>query len=167
MVAFQNHGDFASTGNQALYMIDKLKDLPNTGLINDTGHFRHFGSKSGDDYPWYDDIANCLPVTVAFQLKTKPAGAESKGPMTDLEKFFRLLRMSECRAPISFEMLWRQTDEFYPYSFERPMDEFKKQSLQFFNDIKAGRRPTQDLETALQSVALMECIANRKNFYST
>ena len=142
MAAYQNHGDLLSTANQCLYAADKLKDLPNTGLINDTGHFRPFGSKEADGYPWYDDIARCLPVTVAFQLKTKPAGVSSAGPMTDLNLFFRNLRASEYRSPISFEMLWRESDADYPGKTAHPTEEFKKQSLKFFNEIKAAELAT-------------------------
>ena len=146
MVAYQNHGDFLSTGNQSLYVADKLKDLPNTGLINDTGHFRHFGSKRADNYPWYDDIAKCLPVTVAFQLKMKPAGTESSGPLMDLPLFFRRLRMSECRCPISFEMLWRESNEDDPRKSANPVEEYKKQSLLFFKEIKAAELASRNME---------------------
>ena len=146
MVGYQNHGDLLSTANQVLYVADKLSNCPNVGLINDTGHFRHFGSKEADGYPWYDDIARCLPVTVAFQLKTKPAGVGSKGPLTDLNLFFRHLRASEYRAPISFEMLWRETDDDYPGKFPNPINEFKNQSLKFYNEVKAAELATRDME---------------------
>ena len=150
-VAFQNHGDLLSTGNQVLYVMDKLSGCPNVGFINDTGHFRHFGSNEAENYPWYDDMASCLPHTTAFQLKTKPAGAESKGPPTDLNLFFRLLRTSEYRAPISFEMLWRDSEDDYPGKFPNPVDELKRRTLEFYNKVKAAELATRDMEAVKNS----------------
>ena len=138
MVGYQNHGDLLSTANQVLYVEEKFKNYRNIALINDTGHFRHFGSKVADGYPWYDDIARCLPVTKAFQLKTKPAGVGSTGPFMDLNLFFRHLRASDFKAPISIEMLWQESDEDNPEKASCPSDEYKRQTLKFLNEVRAA-----------------------------
>ena len=146
MVAYQNHGDFLSTGNQVLYVADKLSDCRNVGFINDTGHYRPFGSPTADDYPWYDDIVKCLPITVAFQVKQKPAGAESKGPLIDLNLFFRYLRMSKYRGPVSLEMLWREIDGVFPPKCANPIEEYKKQTLKFLNEVRAAEMASREMK---------------------
>ena len=145
-VAPQNHGDFLSTANQVLYVMDKLKDYENIGLINDSGHFRPFGSKTAENYPWYDDIARCLPVSIGFQLKTKPAGTDSKGPLMDLPLFFRHLRSSEYRGQLPIEVLWTDADDNLPEKFENPVKEFKSQMAEFLRKVRAAELASRDME---------------------
>lgn len=145
-VAVQNHGDFLSTTNQVLYVMDKLNNYKNIGLINDSGSFRPFGSKTAENYPWYDDIARCLPVSIGFQLKTKPAGANTKDPLMDLQLFFRHLRSSEYRGQIPIEVLWTDADENLPEKFENPVKEYKSQIAEFLMEVRSAELASRDME---------------------
>jgi hypothetical protein len=92
---------------------------PNLGIIDDTGYFRPFRGETGLGYDWYADIKKVLPYASNFQVKKKPAGAETGIPM-DLNRLFTDVRSSPYRGYIPVELLWVKTDPGYPRNLTEP-----------------------------------------------
>ncbi|MFE7216864.1 hypothetical protein ACFU93_45125 [Streptomyces sp. NPDC057611] len=86
-VTLQNHGDMTATADQTLQVLDWVGD-PNLSIMDDTGYFRPFQAPTGTDYTWYRDIMKVLPRSTSIQVKRKPAGADSDGPMMDYQRLF-------------------------------------------------------------------------------
>ncbi|MFD0677856.1 MULTISPECIES: S-layer homology domain-containing protein [unclassified Paenibacillus] len=116
-IGLQNHGDFTSTADQIIQII-KWVDHPNIGIIDDTGYFRPFRG-SALDYNWYADINAVLPYSNNFQVKKKPAGAETKELM-DLNRLFTGVRSSDYRGFIPAELLWNPGDVGHPSTLTTP-----------------------------------------------
>lgn len=136
-LSLQNHGDMASTADQAIQIIKWVND-PNIGIKNDTGSFRNFGSTSGLNYDWYADINAALPYTINFQVKKKPAGEETDIPM-DLDRLFTGVRSSDYRGYLPVEMLWAAGEPGNPENMSTPpYDEIKS----FLAQIRASLEQT-------------------------
>ncbi|WP_165972215.1 sugar phosphate isomerase/epimerase family protein [Paenibacillus piri] len=137
VVGMQNHGDMVCTADQVIKIL-KWVDHPNIGLINDTGFFKTFRSRTGEGYSWYDDIEAVLPYTVNFQVKKKPAGANTEIPI-DLEELFTRIRYSDYRGYIPLETLWVNGDANHPKDLaEPPFDQVRD----FLNKMKAASEST-------------------------
>ena len=117
-IGLQNHGGMLATANQVIQVLSWI-DRDNVGIVNDTGFYRDFMSTDARQYDWYRDIALVLPYTSNFQLKKKPAGAETSGLM-DLERVARDIRMSPYRGYIPLELLWVAKDPGYPGNLDTP-----------------------------------------------
>jgi sugar phosphate isomerase/epimerase len=117
-IGLQNHGDMTATADQTIQMVD-WTGSPNLGIIDDTGYFRPFRSETGLGYDWYADIKKVLPYASNFQVKKKPAGAETGIPM-DLNRLFTDVRSSPYRGYIPVELLWVKTDPGYPRNLTEP-----------------------------------------------
>jgi sugar phosphate isomerase/epimerase len=121
-IGMQNHGDMTSTADQVIRILQWV-DHPNLGVVNDTGCYKKFQAKTGEDYDWYDDIEAVVPYTFNFQVKRKPAGPDTE-ELTDLEEFFTRLRYSNYRGYIPLETLWVNADTNHPkYLSEPPYDQ--------------------------------------------
>lgn len=121
-IGMQNHGDMTSTADQVIRILQWV-DHPNLGVVNDTGCYKTFLAKTGEDYDWYDDIEAVIPYTYNFQVKRKPAGPNTE-ELTDLEEFFTRLRYSNYRGYIPLETLWVNADTNHPkYLSEPPYDQ--------------------------------------------
>ncbi len=124
-IGLQNHGDMTATADQTIQILRWVDD-PNVGIVDDTGYFRPFRSETGQDYNWYADIAKVLPYTSNFQLKKKPAGAETEGLM-DLDRVFTDIRLSGYRGYIPMELLWVKGEPGYPRDLpEPPYDQIER-----------------------------------------
>ncbi|GAB3356616.1 sugar phosphate isomerase/epimerase family protein [Micromonospora halotolerans] len=138
-LGLQNHGDMTATAEQTIQIMQWV-NRPNIGIIDDTGYFRPFGSATGLDYDWYGDIAKVLPHTNNFQLKKKPAGAETDELM-DLERVFTDLRLSSYRGYVPLELLWVKGEPGYPRDLDEPPF---AQIEEFFAQVKDAMHATQD-----------------------
>jgi hydroxypyruvate isomerase len=118
-VLLQNHGDMTATADQTLKILDWV-DSPNIGIIDDTGYFRPFQSPAAEGYDWYRDIAKVLSRTASIQVKRKPAGADSAGPIMDYRRLFTDLRLSTYRGYLPMERLWAKTDADNPRTLTLP-----------------------------------------------
>ncbi|MDB5085973.1 MAG: xylose isomerase [Bacilli bacterium] len=136
-VALQNHGDMMSSADQIIQTI-KWVNHPNVGIINDTGYFREFRSENALTYNWYKDIAAVLPYTFNFQVKKKPAGAETT-ELLDLDRFFTDLRRSDYRGYVPVELLWRPGDAGHPRDRSEPPYE---DITEFLVQVKAAMQRT-------------------------
>lgn len=116
-LGLQNHGDFTSTADQIIQII-KWVDSPNIGIIDDTGYFRPFRGSSSN-YNWYADINAALPYSVNFQVKKKPAGAETQELM-DMDRLFSGIRSSDYHGFIPAELLWNPGDSGHPSTLTTP-----------------------------------------------
>lgn len=117
-IGLQNHGGMLATANQVIRMLGWI-DCDNVGIINDTGFYRDFLSTDATRYDWYGDIALVLPYTNNFQLKKKPAGAET-WELMDLKRIMRDIRRSPYRGYLPIELLWVAKDEGYPGNLNTP-----------------------------------------------
>lgn len=117
-IGLQNHGGMLATANQVMQVLAWV-DCDNVGIINDTGFYRDFLSTDATHYDWYRDIALILPYTNNFQIKKKPAGAETREPM-DLERLIRDIRKSPYRGYLPVELLWVSKDAGYPGDLDTP-----------------------------------------------
>ena len=104
LIGIQNHADMLCTANQTIQLI-KWVNRRNVGIVNDTGSFKDFMSDDASQYNWYEDIALVNPYAINFQVKTKPAGAETKEDI-NLVRFFTDLRKSAYRGYVPIELLW-------------------------------------------------------------
>ncbi|MBQ3083170.1 MAG: hypothetical protein IJC47_04445, partial [Alistipes sp.] len=141
-IGLQNHGGMLSTANQVMQVL-KWIDRENVGIINDTGFYRDFLSTNATQYDWYRDIALILPYSNNFQIKKKPAGAETRGLM-DLERLLRDIRKSPYRGYLPIELLWVSKDVGYPGKMEVPPYE---ETLQFLQRLKEAIEKTRIPET--------------------
>ncbi|MFE5317612.1 sugar phosphate isomerase/epimerase family protein [Paenibacillus sp. NPDC056579] len=137
VVGMQNHGDMVCTADQVIRIL-QWADHPNLGLINDTGFFRNFRDRTGLDYAWYDDIEAVLPYTVNFQVKRKPAGANTDA-LIDLDELFTRIRYSSYRGCIPLETLWVNGDANHPKDLNEPPF---GQVADFLNQIRAASERT-------------------------
>ena len=167
-IGIQNHGDMLATANQVLRFLELL-DRDNVGIVNDTGFYKDFLTTDGRQYDWYEDIALVLPYSNNFQVKKKPAGAESEELM-DLERLFRDIRSSSYRGYIPVELLWLPADEGYPGKLDTPPYE---ETLAFLDMMKKVMEDTKqkdiysDLsDISLSSGALNEAFTSEKTDYT-
>lgn len=130
-IGLQNHGCMLATANQVIQMLQWV-DCDNVGIINDTGFYRDFMSTDATHYDWYRDIALVLPYSNNFQIKKKPAGAETRELM-DLPRLLRIIRQSPYRGYLPIELLWVSKDEGYPGKLETPPYD---ETLQFLKRLK-------------------------------
>jgi hypothetical protein len=107
-----------ATADQTIQIV-RWADRPNIGIIDDTGYFRPFRSTTGLGYDWYGDIAKVLPYSNNFQVKKKPAGAETDVPM-DLDRLFTDVRLSGYRGYIPLELLWTKDEAANPKNLPAP-----------------------------------------------
>ncbi|WP_281155556.1 sugar phosphate isomerase/epimerase family protein [Streptomyces sp. HYC2] len=138
-VTLQNHGDMTATAEQTLQMLDWVGDA-NLSIMDDTGYFRPFQAPTGDDYDWYHDIMKVLPRSSSIQVKRKPAGAESDGPMMDYQRLFTGLRLSDYRGYLPCERLWDKDAADNPKNQPTPPFE---QIASFLDEVKAGLASSQ------------------------
>ena len=147
-IGLQNHGGMLATANQVIQVL-KWVDCDNVGIINDTGFYREFLSTDASKYDWYSDIAAVLPYTNNFQIKKKPAGAETKELM-DLHRLMVDIRKSPYRGYLPIELLWLGRDEGYPGKLSTPPYE---ETLKFLERLreeieKTRTAPAQQVSTA-------------------
>jgi sugar phosphate isomerase/epimerase len=136
-IGLQNHGDMTATAEQTIQIV-RWVCSGNIGIIDDTGYFRPFRATTGLGYDWYQDIRKVLPYTGNFQVKRKPAGAETDVPM-DLDRLFTDVRSSPYRGYIPIELLWVRTDPGYPRDLaEPPFDQIKE----FQSKVRAALQAT-------------------------
>jgi hypothetical protein len=112
-VTLQNHGDMTATADQTIQIMQWVGN-PNLVLLDDTGYFRPFQAATGANYDWYGDIAKVLPYSGDIQVKLKPAGADSTGPLMDFNKLLSSVRASPYRGFVNLERLWYKTDPDNP-----------------------------------------------------
>lgn len=142
-IGLQNHGGMLATANQVIRVLGWV-DCDNVGIINDTGFYRDFLSTDATRYDWYRDIALVLPYSNNFQIKKKPAGAETKEPM-DLMRILRDIRRSPYRGYLPVELLWVGKDEGYPGKLPTPPYE---ETIRFLNNLKQAIEQTRTPEEA-------------------
>lgn len=138
-IGLQNHGDMLATANQVIQIL-KWINCDNVGIVNDTGFYRDFLNTDARKYNWYDDIALVLPYSNNFQIKKKPAGAETEELM-DLNRLISDIRKSPYRGYIPVELLWLSKDEGSPNSLKTPPYE---ETIEF---VKRLRKAVQDTKT--------------------
>jgi hypothetical protein len=117
-IGLQNHGDMTATADQIIQMTS-MTGSSTIGIIDDTGYFRPFRSGTGVGYDWYTDIRKVLPFACNFQVKRKPAGAETDTLM-DFNRLFTDVRSSTYRGYIPLERLWVKGDPGYPRDLKTP-----------------------------------------------
>ena len=138
-IGLQNHGDMTATAGQTIQLL-KWIDHDNVGIVNDTGYYRPFRYTTGLDYDWYADIAEVLPYSNNFQVKKRPAGAETDTTM-DLDKLFTDVRYSDYRGYIPVELLWVRDEPGYPRDLPEPP---YGQVSAFLGAVKASLDRTKD-----------------------
>lgn len=139
-IGLQNHGGMLATANQVIQVL-KWINCDNVGIINDTGFYREFLNTDATKYDWYRDIALVLPYSNNFQVKKKPAGAETDELM-DLDRLMRDIRKSPYRGYIPVELLWVNKDEGYPGNLKTPPYEETKS---FLNKLKKAMENTKKM----------------------
>ncbi|WP_187274374.1 cadherin-like beta sandwich domain-containing protein [Paenibacillus sp. N3.4] len=152
-IGVQNHGDMLATANQVLQLV-KWINRSNVGVVNDTGYYRDFMNTDATQYDWYKDISLILPYSNNFQVKKKPAGAETSELM-DLNKLFGIIRNSPYRGYIPVELLWLPNDDGYPGKLNTPpYDETKA----FLQSMRTAMKDTKHIasteDTDLSSIRL-------------
>lgn len=140
-IGLQNHGGMLATANQVIRVLGWV-DCDNVGIINDTGFYRDFLSTDATSYDWYRDIALILPYSNNFQIKKKPAGAETSQRM-DLTRIMHDIRRSPYRGYLPVELLWVGKDEGYPGKLKTPPYE---ETLRFLRDLKEAVERTKTPE---------------------
>jgi sugar phosphate isomerase/epimerase len=118
-VVLQNHGDMTATADQTIQIMHWVGS-PNLVLLDDTGYFRPFQATTGAGYDWYGDIDKLLPYSGDIQVKLKPAGADSAGPLMNFDQLFSGLRSSPYRGFVNLERLWAKTDPDNPKTQSAP-----------------------------------------------
>ncbi|NOU95740.1 TIM barrel protein [Paenibacillus sp. LMG 31456] len=141
IIGMQNHGDMVCTADQVIRILNWV-DHPNIGLINDSGFFKKFLERTGEGYAWYDDIEAVLPYTVNFQVKRKPAGANTD-ILVDLEELFTRIRYSNYRGYIPLETLWVNGDKDHPKDLSEPPFE---QIKDFLGKMRAASESTKTIK---------------------
>lgn len=137
-IGLQNHGGMLATANQVIQTLRWI-DCDNVGIINDTGFYRDFLSTDATHYDWYRDIALVLPYSNNFQIKKKPAGAETREAM-DLVRLIRDIRKSPYRGYLPVELLWVSKDEGYPGNLDTPP---YNETLRFVDRLKQAIEQTE------------------------
>ncbi|MBW7455011.1 sugar phosphate isomerase/epimerase family protein [Paenibacillus sepulcri] len=117
-IGMQNHGDITSTADQVIRIL-QWANLPNLGVVNDTGCYKTFGAPTGEGYAWYDDIEAVLPYTYNFQVKKLPGGLHTE-TVTDLDELFTRIRFSGYRGHIPLETIWANSDANHPKALSGP-----------------------------------------------
>lgn len=118
-VALQNHGDMTATADQTIQIMRWVGN-PNLVLLDDTGYFRPFQAATGANYDWYGDIDKVLPYAGDIQVKLKPAGADSTGPLMNFDQLLSGVRSSPYRGFVNLERLWYKTDSDNPKNQPTP-----------------------------------------------
>ena len=95
IVAVQNHGDFISTGEQHLSLLQRV-DHEYCAAMVDTGKYN-----TTDPYA---DIALMAPYAVNWQVK-ELIGTSGNSPRTDLKKLVTIIRQSGYRGYLPIETL--------------------------------------------------------------
>ena len=95
IVAVQNHGDFISTGEQHLSLLQRV-DHEYCAALVDTGKYN-----TPDPYA---DIALMAPYAVNWQVK-ELTGTPGDSPRTDLKKLVAIIRQSGYRGYVPIETL--------------------------------------------------------------
>ena len=95
IVAVQNHGDFISTGEQHLSLLQRV-DHDYCAAMVDTGKYN-----TPDPYA---DIALMAPYAVNWQIK-ELIGTPGDSPRTDLNKLVTIIRQSGYRGYVPIETL--------------------------------------------------------------
>ena len=95
IVAVQNHGDFISTGEQHLSLLQRV-DHEYCAAMVDTGKYN-----TPDPYA---DIALMAPYAVNWQVK-ELIGTPGDSPRTDLKKLVTIIRQSGYRGYVPIETL--------------------------------------------------------------
>ena len=95
IVAVQNHGDFISTGEQHMSLLQRV-DHENCAAMVDTGKYN-----TPDPYA---DIALMAPYAVNWQVK-ELIGTPGDSPRTDLKKLVTIIRQSGYRGYVPIETL--------------------------------------------------------------
>ena len=145
-IGVQNHGDMLATANQVIQLL-KWIDRDNVGIVNDTGFYREFMNTDATQYDWYADMAAVLPYSNNFQVKKKPAGAETSIPM-DLHRVMTDIRKSPYRGYVPVELLWVSKDEGYPGKLDTPPFE---ETADFVSKLKQAMEDTKNIpDTAMQ-----------------
>ena len=152
-IGLQNHGGMLATANQVIQTLAWI-DRDNVGIINDTGFYRDFMSTDARNYDWYRDIALVLPYTTNFQLKKKPAGAETSIPM-DFLRVARDIRMSPYRGYIPIELLWVNKDEGAPGSLDTPPYE---ETLHYLQKVREAFEATKNPAVTLPGDVSLESL---------
>lgn len=142
-IGVQNHGDMLSTANQVIQLL-KWVDCDNVGIVNDTGFYRDFLNTDATQYDWYRDIALILPYSNNFQIKKKPAGAETQELM-DLDRLMRDIRKSPYRGYIPIELLWISRDAGSPNSLKTPPYE---ETIEFIKKLKQAMEDSKTMGNA-------------------
>lgn len=140
-IGVQNHGDMLATANQVIQLL-KWIDCDNVGIVNDTGFYRDFLNTDATKYDWYRDIALILPYSNNFQIKKKPAGAETQELM-DLNRLIRDIRKSPYRGYIPIELLWISKDAGSPTSLKTPPYE---ETIEFIKKLKQAMEDTKSFK---------------------
>lgn len=153
-IGVQNHGDMLATANQVIKLLEWV-GRDNVGIVNDTGFYREFLETDATSYCWYDDIAAVLPYSSNFQVKKKPAGAETSGLM-DLNRIMTDMRKSPYRGYVPVELLWVSKDEGYPGRLDTPPFE---ETLDFAGKLRKAmedtrQAPVEDVSAAAGSPVL-------------
>lgn len=141
-IGIQNHGDMLATANQVIQFL-KWVDCDNVGVVNDTGYYREFLNNDATTYDWYTDIALILPYSNNFQVKKKPAGAETTELM-DLNRLFTDMRQSPYRGYVPVELLWISKDAGYPGDLTTPPYE---ETTAFLAKVKKAMQDTKNENT--------------------
>jgi sugar phosphate isomerase/epimerase len=95
IVAVQNHGDFISTGEQHLSLLQRVDHEWCAALV-DTGKYT-----TADPYA---DIALMAPYAVNWQIK-ETTGSLADSPRTDLKRLLTIIRQSGYRGYLPIETL--------------------------------------------------------------
>ncbi|MFD0676029.1 MULTISPECIES: cadherin-like beta sandwich domain-containing protein [unclassified Paenibacillus] len=169
-IGIQNHGDMLATANQVLQFM-KWVNRPNVGVVNDTGYYREFMNVDATQYDWYKDISLILPYSNNFQVKKKPAGAETTELM-DLNKLFGIIRNSPYRGYIPVELLWLPNDDGYPGNLNTPP---YNETSTFLQSMRTAMRNTKQITSvgasdlsgiSLSSGTLNEAFTGSKTSYT-
>ncbi len=105
IVAVQNHGDFISTGEQHLSLLNRV-DHEWCGALVDTGKYI-----TSDPYL---DIAMMAPYAVNWQIK-ETQSSEVSSPQTNFKKLVNIIRQSGYRGFLPIETLPMGRKNYDPY----------------------------------------------------
>ena len=105
IIAVQNHGDFLSTGEEHLRLLQRV-DHDWCGALVDTGRYL-----TSDPYA---DIAMMVPYAVNWQIKETPFG-EADAPRTDFKKLITIIRRAGYRGYLPIETLAMGRKNYDPF----------------------------------------------------
>ena len=105
IIAVQNHGDFLSTGEEHLSLLQRVGHEW-CGAMVDTGNYR-----TPDPYAY---IARMVPHAVNWQIKETPFGG-ADAPRTDFKKLVAIIRQGGYRGYLPIETLAMGRKNYDPY----------------------------------------------------